>query len=171
MMTTRRSVLAMAAAPAAEPLAGDDDWPPVAELVERTRAGMAALMRGDAAGYALHIPITADFLLMSPFGGPPSRGAEYTPARISRMAQFFRNGRYRLELIEAWATNDMVVIAGIERQNVEVGGMPAQDWPLRVTLVWRRIGSEWQLACRHADPLVAGISLEESARLARRTGG
>lgn len=166
MMTTRRSVLAMAgAATNAAPTAAD--WPPVAELVERSRAGNAALMRGDLAAYQAEIGFTDDFVLMSPFGGTPSRGAEYTPDRMQRMAAYFRGGSFAQELVEAWATSDMVVIALIERQRVEVGGLPSQLWELRVTLVWRRDGADWRLAHRHADPLAKDISLETSARLAR----
>ncbi|WP_175500499.1 hypothetical protein [Bradyrhizobium sp. NFR13] len=45
--------------------------------------------------------------------------------------------------------------------------MPAQDWPLKVTLVYRHDGTDWRLAHRHADPLVAQISLAQSAALAR----
>jgi ketosteroid isomerase-like protein len=55
----------------------------------------------------------------------------------------------------------------IERQRVEVGGLPTQDWPLRVTLVFRREAGEWRLAHRHADPLVHGVGLEQAAMLAR----
>jgi ketosteroid isomerase-like protein len=61
----------------------------------------------------------------------------------------------------------MVVLAIIERAHVEVGGLPAQDWALRVTLVYRREGSAWRLAHRHADPLVDPVSLTELAALAR----
>ena len=39
----------------------------------------------------------------------------------------------------------------IERQTAEVGGLPEQDWSLRVTEVYRKVGSEWQLMHRHAD--------------------
>ena len=55
----------------------------------------------------------------------------------------------------------------IERQHGVVGGLPEQDLSLRVTLVFRREGSEWRLAHRHADPLVHGISLEQVAALLR----
>jgi hypothetical protein len=41
------------------------------------------------------------------------------------------------------------------------------DWALRVTLVYRRDGSEWRLVHRHADPLANPISLSESAAHAR----
>jgi ketosteroid isomerase-like protein len=55
----------------------------------------------------------------------------------------------------------------IERVRAEVGGLPEQDWSLRVTQVFRRERAEWQLVHRHADPLVNGISLEQAAALAR----
>ena len=47
------------------------------------------------------------------------------------------------------------------------GELPAQHWPLRVTLVYRRDGAGWRLAHRHADPLVAGVTHATAAALAR----
>lgn len=44
------------------------------------------------------------------------------------------------------------VTEAIERQHGEVGGMPDQDWSLRVTLVFQYEGTEWQLVHRHHDP-------------------
>jgi ketosteroid isomerase-like protein len=61
----------------------------------------------------------------------------------------------------------MAVLVTIERQRGEVGGLPEQDWSLRVTQVYRREGSEWLLAHRHADPLVNNIGLEQAAAIAR----
>jgi ketosteroid isomerase-like protein len=72
-----------------------------------------------------------------------------------------------MEVVQAYASADLVVLAIIERANVEVGGLPAQDWPLRVTLVYRREQGQWRLAHRHADPLVKGITLEQAAAIAR----
>jgi ketosteroid isomerase-like protein len=49
----------------------------------------------------------------------------------------------------------------------EVGGLPEQDWALRVTQVYRREEREWRLVHRHADPLLKRISVEQAAALAR----
>jgi ketosteroid isomerase-like protein len=124
-------------------------------------------MRGDIKKYYEILPHTDDFMLMSPFGGKPTRASELTTERIEAMGRFFRNGTFEQELVQSYASADMVVLAMIERCHVEAGGLPAQDWALRVTLVFRREGSEWRLAHRHADPLVGGITLEQAAAIAR----
>ncbi len=144
----------------------------VQTLIDRSRDSNVALMRGDAARWVELAPLAADFTLMSPFGGKPSRGVPPDP-RMREIASFFKNGSLEQELVHAYASRDMIVLALIERSHVEAGGLPAQDWALRVTLVYRREGAEWRLAHRHADPLVAPVSLNESASLARgeRTKG
>ena len=55
----------------------------------------------------------------------------------------------------------------VERQHGLIGDLPAQDWSLRVTLVFRREDDAWRLVHRHADPLVHPITLEQLAELAR----
>ena len=139
-----------------------------AVLIERSAEANAALMRGDVDRYRALVPTSGDFTLMSPFGGAPSHGSQLTDERWEAMRRFFRNGTLQQELVQSYATADMIVLATIERACVEVGGMPAQDWALRVTLVYRREGTGWQLVHRHADPLVAGVSVEQAAALARR---
>jgi hypothetical protein len=82
------------------------------------------------------------------------------------VGRFFRNGALEQEVLQSYRSADMVVLVIIERACVEVGGLPAQDWPLRVTLVYRREGAEWR---RIGMPtrLVNGVCLEQAAALAR----
>jgi ketosteroid isomerase-like protein len=174
MTTTRRAVLAAAGAGLIWPMAGmaaaSGDAAleeTVAELIRTSEEANAALMRGDIGTYTKLVPLTDDFLLMSPFGGTPSHASDYTPEQLESMGRFFRNGTFRQEVLQTYASSDMVVLTIIEHCHVEVGGLPAQDWALRVTLVYRRDGDTWRLAHRHADPLVHGISLEEAAVLGR----
>jgi ketosteroid isomerase-like protein len=180
METSRRTVLAAAGVGlasleigAAAPVAVRTNTAidkAVAELIRRSAESNAALMRGDIERYRALITLTDDFTLMSPFGGTPSRGFEITDERMNAMGRFFRNGTLEQELVQSYGSADMVVLAIIERAHVEVGGLPAQNWSLRVTLVYRREGTEWRLVHRHADPLVEGVSLEHAAALARGVG-
>jgi ketosteroid isomerase-like protein len=138
----------------------------IRDLVQRAAEANAALMTGDIDGYLALIEHAEDYTLMAPFGGAPTRGFDMSREYRATLARFFKAGKTNLELVQAYASGDMAVLAIIERQRAEVGGLPEQDWSLRVTLVFRRAGSEWQLVHRHADPLVKGISLEQAAAIA-----
>lgn len=140
------------------------------ELTRRSEVANAALMRGEIDKYRALVPLTDDFTLMSPFGGNPTRASDMTDERWQAMGRFFKNGSFEQELVQSYGSSDMVVLVIVERAHVEVGALPAQDWALRVTLVYRREGSEWRLAHRHADPLAKGVSLEQAAALARGEG-
>ncbi|WP_309738469.1 nuclear transport factor 2 family protein, partial [Chamaesiphon sp. OTE_20_metabat_361] len=78
----------------------------------------------------------------------------------------FKSGTFDQEVVTTYATADFAVLVTIERVCAEVGGLPKQDWSLRVTQVFRREADAWQLVHRHADPLANGISLKQAAALA-----
>ncbi|MDX3927350.1 MAG: DUF4440 domain-containing protein [Shinella sp.] len=139
----------------------------LAEIVRRTEEQAAAFMAGNMTRWAALIRLADDFTLMQPFGGAASHGFDDSPERLVELARYFRNGGGRLEVQQSYASEDMIVLVMIERQYGEVGGLPMQDWSLRVTQVYRRHGPEWRLAHRHADPLVRKIGLEQAAALAR----
>lgn len=175
MSPSRRSLLAAAGAGLAglEAGAGEAAAPSgngprdVRLLLQVSEQANDALMRGDVDRYRALVALSGDFTLMSPFGGEPSRGRT-SEAQWDGMRTFFRDGKLDVELVQAFAVDDMVVLAVIEHaRGVRVGGLPAQDWSLRVTLVYRREGARWELVHRHADPLRAGISLSRAAELAR----
>jgi ketosteroid isomerase-like protein len=164
-ITRRQAVTVMAPMlMLAQPAAADDS---ILQLIKLSQDGNAALMRGDIETYRALVPYSSDFTLMSPFGGTPSHGSQYTPEQWERIGQFFRNGTFKQEIVQTYGSADMVVLATIERPHVEVAGLPAQEWALRVTLVYRRAGSDWHLVHRHADPLANGISHQQAAALAR----
>ncbi|OSZ75076.1 nuclear transport factor 2 family protein [Hydrogenophaga sp. IBVHS1] len=168
MSTTRRTVLAaalptLALAETPRSATSDDILAP---LLDSATQAHAALMQGDLDRYFSHIRISPDFTLMAPFGGPPTHGSLLSPERWKAIGRFFNSGRdSTLELVQAYPSTDLVVLVAIERTVAEVGGLTAQPWALRVTLVFRREGGHWALAHRHADPLVTAISLEKAAAL------
>ena len=83
------------------------------------------------------------------------------------MARMFQSGSAELELIKTYVSGNLVVLVTIEHQRGVVGDLPEQDWSLRVTWVFRRTRSGWELAHRHADPLVHPITPEQLSTLAR----
>jgi ketosteroid isomerase-like protein len=141
----------------------------VDELVRRTAEAASAYIQGDIRRYLTLIKHGDDYTLMPPYGGETGRGFD-TEGALEATPKMFRGGEADLELVQSYASGDMAVLVAIERQHGEVGGMPDQDWSLRVTLVFRREGAEWRLAHRHADPLVHAISMEQMAVLARGQG-
>ena len=138
----------------------------LADLVQRTEQATSAFMRGDMNRYLALTPHAPGFMLMNPFGGEPTR-YENRSESLLKAADYFKAGEARVEVVQTYASGDLVVLVMIERQHGEVGGLPDQEWPLRVTQIYRRDGPEWQLVYRHADPLVHRISLEQAALLAR----
>jgi len=144
---------------------GADDA--VGKLLRLAEDKNAAFMRGEMDRWAGMISFASDFTLMQPFGGGASHGFDKSPKRLAELSQYFRNGVASLEVAKTYASNDLVVLVMIERQHGEVGGLPDQDWSLRVTEVYRKAGAEWQLAHRHADPLVRRLPLAQTAAIAR----
>ncbi len=141
----------------------------LAELVRRTEKATAAFIRGDMRRYLELTPLALGFTLMNPFGGLPSRYDKRAES-LERVAGYFAGGEAKLELVQAHASGDIVVLVMIERQHGKVGGLPDQNWSLRVTQVYRRDDAEWRLVHRHADPLVTNIGLEAAATIARGEG-
>lgn len=168
-MSRRSMMAATAALPlsvqlSADAAAGNDV---IASLIERAREKNAAFMRGDMDRWFQLVRIAPDFTLMQPFGGPASRGFDASPKRLADLSRYFREGETELEVLQTYASNEFVVLVMVERQRAEVGGLAAQDWSLRVTEVYRKDGTDWQLVHRHADPLVRSITLQQAAILAR----
>jgi ketosteroid isomerase-like protein len=136
-------------------------------LVRRVTKAARALIAGDIRGYVALITHADDYTLMSPYGGEPVCGFDESDAAIEGLEQFFRGGRADVEVVETYASGDLVVLVVIERQYGTVGDLPEQDWSLRVTWVFRRGGSDWELVHRHADALVHPIDHGRLGELAR----
>jgi ketosteroid isomerase-like protein len=139
----------------------------ISDLVAKVAEAADALIAGDIDRYLRFIHHAEDYTLLNPAGGPARRGFDDSPESRRAMARMFQSGSAKLELIETYAAGNLVVLVTIERQRGVIGDLPEQDWSLRVTWVFRRTESVWELAHRHADPLVHAISPEQLAVLAR----
>ncbi|MEU4428522.1 nuclear transport factor 2 family protein [Actinoplanes sp. NPDC024001] len=139
----------------------------VRDLVGLVADAASAFIRGDMYRYTALIKHTGDYTLLAPFGGEPVHGFDDSAESLTATARWFGGGEADVELVESYVSGDLAVLVVIERQHGLVGGMPDQDWSLRVTLVFRREEAEWRLAHRHADPLMHRVSTNVAAALAR----
>ncbi|GAB3933878.1 hypothetical protein GCM10029976_042040 [Kribbella albertanoniae] len=137
------------------------------ELVRRMDEAADAWIRGDIHHYLALFDHSDDYTLMAPYGGETTHGYVYSEAGATATSRFFASGEAVLDLEQSYFSGDLAVLVAVERQHGEVGGFPDQDWSLRVTLVFRRVGDRWQIVHRHADPLVRQIPFDHCARLAR----
>lgn len=139
----------------------------VADLVQLVEDAAVAYIRGDMDAYLSLIVHADDYTLMPPFGGDTVRGFDHSPDAIAHQRAFFGGGDATVELDQSYVSGDLAVLVVVERQHGVVGGLPDQDWSLRVTLVFRRSASGWKMAHRHADPLTHPIGFGRGAQLAR----
>ena len=138
----------------------------IAALIRRIDEAAAAFMRGDMDRYLALIRHAEDYTLLMPLGGPPN-------PRLRPVARAAGGDRPLLQVRRSDGRGgpDLRVRrprgpgGDRARQHGEVGGLPDQDWSLRVTLVFRRAGEDWHLVHRHADPLLRGISLEQASAM------
>jgi ketosteroid isomerase-like protein len=137
------------------------------ELVQLVTESTSAFISGDVRRYVALVNHAADFTLMPPHGGEIVHGFENTEANIVEMEQFFKSGEATLEVTATHASGNLAVLAVVERQHGVIGDYADQDLSLRVTLVFRREGHEWQLVHRHADPLVHRITYDQITALLR----
>lgn len=120
----------------------------IAELVSRCADSAVAIINGDMRTYLRLITHAED-------------------EALAALSDFFTAGESEVEVAASYASGDLVVLALTERQHAEVGGLPDQDWSLRVTLVFRREQGDWELVHRHADPLMHEIGIQQAAQIAR----
>jgi len=139
----------------------------VADLVQRCQDAAAALIRGDVRSYLGLFVHADDYTLIPPFGGAPRHGFDASEDAVEQLSHFFTGGEAQVDVVQSYVSGDFVVLVLIERQHGKVGGLPDQDWSLRVTMLFRREGDDWRLVHRHADPLVHEIDLRRAAALAR----
>jgi ketosteroid isomerase-like protein len=139
----------------------------IAALIARWSEAAQLYIDGDLRGYAAIARHAEDYTLLPPHGGDARFGFDGSDDAVEWTARTFRGGQAQLEVFKTYTSGDLVVLVAVERQVGTVGDLPPQDWSLRITLVFRREGTDWRLAHRHADPLVRAVNPELFAAIAR----
>jgi ketosteroid isomerase-like protein len=139
----------------------------VAALIARWSEAAQLYIDGDLRAYAAIARHAEDYTLLPPQGGDARSGFDGSDDAVEWTARTFRGGQADLEVVHTYTSGDLAVLVAVERQAGAVGDLPPQDWSLRITLVFRREGTDWRLVHRHADPLVRAVNLELFAAIAR----
>lgn len=149
---------------------GDVTDQEVADLINRVAESASAIISGNIRRYVELIKHAEDYTLMAPLGGETRRGFDGSDEAIEAMEHYFQGGEAVVDLVQSYASGDLVVLVMIERQHGKISGLPDQDLSLRVTLVFRREASGWMLVHRHADPLVHSTDHNRLAALFQGEG-
>jgi ketosteroid isomerase-like protein len=139
----------------------------VATLIARWSEAAQRYIDGDLRAYAAIARHAEDYTLLPPYGGAARAGFDGSDDAVEWTARTFRGGQAELEVVKTYTSGDLAVLVAVERQVGTVGDQPPQDWSLRITLVFRREGTDWRLVHRHADPLVRAVNPELFAAIAR----
>ena len=139
----------------------------IAALIARWSQAAQLYIDGDLRAYAAIARHAEDYTLLPPHGGDARSGFDGSDDAVEWTARTFRGGQSELDIVKTYMSGDLAVLVAVERQVGRVGDLPPQDWSLRVTLVFRREGTDWRLVHRHADPLVRAVNSELFAAIAR----
>ena len=136
------------------------DQSDIAELVNDTAEAATAWVRGDTERYLALTHHARGFTLIAPNGGPPEQFSDRR-STFDGWRSPFADGEANLEITAAHVWGDTAVLVMIERQHGRLADLPDQDLSVRVTQVYRRTASGWEVVHRHADPLTLPLSNDQ----------
>ncbi|MGH3454833.1 MAG: DUF4440 domain-containing protein, partial [Nocardioidaceae bacterium] len=105
-----------------------DEHPVLAELTRMAQESAEAYLAGDLDAYVEVLPHADDFTLMPPFGGPTRQGFVLDDETRMATRSTFRGGQVEVEIDASYVTDDLAVLAVVERQRGLVGDLTEQDW-------------------------------------------
>lgn len=120
------------------------------EALERVKAALAAMGSGDSQPYTDCWADSEDATLFGAWG-PIEKGYQQVTETFRWVGSRFKSGQLVPENTVVFASGDLAYTVGFERGKVVVDGGARRPMTLRVTHIYRRFGTEWQLVHRHAD--------------------
>ena len=113
-----------------------------------------AYVNGDAGPLDRIVARSGAASFFPPNGGS-EQGAKEVSARYDRDAQSFgQGGETQLEVLQSASAGDVGFWTGFQNARVKMGDAPEPvTMKLRITELFRRVGGEWKMVHRHADPM------------------
>lgn len=130
--------------------------PALEQAVEQSHEALRKILNGDPSGYAALFADRDDITLGNPFG-PFGKGPAEVRARLANAATKYRDGSVTaVDRIAAYGGGDTWVLVEVEHDRARLGASPDfADFAARVTSVYQKIGRQWRLVHRHADPITS----------------
>lgn len=136
--------------------------PPALEAtVAQSHEALRLILNGDPSGYASLFADRDDITLGNPFG-PFGKGRAAVLAALNNAAKKYTDGSVRrVERVAVYGGGDRYVLVEIEHDRAKLGASPDfAEFAARVTSVYEKIGADWKLVHRHADPITSARPAE-----------
>lgn len=124
------------------------------EAIAQSHEALRKILNGDPSGYAALFADREDITLGNPFG-PFGKGRVAVLKALNNAAVKYRDGSVvRVERVAAYGGGNRFVLVEIEHDRAKLGtAKQFSEFAARVTSVYERIGDNWKLVHRHADPI------------------
>jgi uncharacterized protein (TIGR02246 family) len=128
--------------------------PELEAVVTQSHDALRKILNGDPSGYAALFADRADITLGNPFG-PFGKGRAEVLKALGNAATKYTDGSVsKVDRVAVYGGGDMFVLVEIEHDRARLGtSAQLAHFAARVTSVYERIGGQWKLVHRHADPI------------------
>ncbi len=135
--------------------------PPLEATIDQSHEALRRILNGDPSGYAALFADRDDITLGNPFG-PFGKGRAAVLAALNNAAKKYTDGAVvGVERVAVYGGGNHFVLVEIEHDRAKLGTSPDfADFAARVTSVYERIGTQWKLVHRHADPITSARPAE-----------
>jgi ketosteroid isomerase-like protein len=125
------------------------------QAIEQSHRALHSILNGNPKLYEELFADREDISLGNPFG-PFARGRKVVVKTLAGAAGKYRDGSATVDLIATYQGGTLACILEVENDHAKVGGSDSfADFSVRVTSLYEKIGNEWKLVHRHADPITS----------------
>lgn len=130
------------------------------EAISQSHRALEAILNGDPSLYLALFADRDDITLGNPFG-PFGQGRAAVTATLANAANKYQRGTARVERVALYGDANFICLVEIEHDRAQLSGSDDySEFSVRVTSIYERIGPQWKLVHRHADPITTARSAQ-----------
>lgn len=129
--------------------------PPALEAaIGESHEALRKILNGDPTGYAALFADREDITLGNPFG-PFGKGRAAVLKNLNNASTKYTDGSVvGVDRVAVYGDGNIVVLVEVEHDRAKLGNSADfKEFAARVTSVYEKIGKQWKLVHRHADPI------------------